>query len=213
MHKFLLTALALAALSKSSLGCDLQKNIKITNYGFPDASSYPPYICQGSQNITNSAHEPTALGTGTADKPYSAAAAGNSTIFERCALIYVPILKKYFRVQDVCPRCGEFAHLNLSVFPAEQISCTESAQVNLYLIQSNKNISQLSCENKFGTLNYTGNGRHSVLLNPPPDLPTDTSLLFENGYCYNNQSDGRIFPDQDYNSECFKRRSARDFRL
>ena len=108
MYKLLSLALALVSLSDLSLGCKVERGIKFTNYGFPDASGTPAYKCSGGQVVPTQLGDRTKLGDGSFGNPYAAAAAGNS-IFKKCDLIYVPILKKYFRVQDDCSGCGKSA--------------------------------------------------------------------------------------------------------
>lgn len=112
MYKLLSLALALVSLSDFSLGCNVERGIKLTNYGFPDASGIPAYKCRGGRPVPTQAGDKTELGNGSFGNPYAAAAAGNS-IFKKCDVIYVPILKKYFRVQDDCSGCGIFAFLTL----------------------------------------------------------------------------------------------------
>lgn len=105
MHKLLSLALALVAFGDFSLACNVERGIKLTNYGFPDASGIPAYKCRGGRSVPTQPGDKTELGNGSFDNPYAAAAAGNS-IFKKCDVIYVPILKKYFRVQDDCSGCG-----------------------------------------------------------------------------------------------------------
>lgn len=115
MHKLLSVALALVALSDFSLACKVERGIKLTNYGFPDASGIPAYKCKGGRPVPTQPGDKTELGDGSFGNPYAAAAAGNS-IFKKCDVIYVPILKKYFRVQDDCSGCGILTPLNSPFF-------------------------------------------------------------------------------------------------
>lgn len=108
MYHFLPLALAILSLSGSSVGCSTEKGIKLTNYGFPDASGTPAYKCKGGKVVNTQQGDKTELGDGSFKNPYAAAASGNS-VFKKCDLIYVPILKKYFRVQDDCSGCGMFS--------------------------------------------------------------------------------------------------------
>ena len=119
MYKLLPIALALVSFSDFSLACNAERGIKLTNYGFPDASGIPAYKCQGGNVVPTGPNDRTELGDGSFGNPYAAAAAGNS-IFKKCDLIYVPILKKYFRVQDDCSGCGMFTLSTLSFSPLNQ---------------------------------------------------------------------------------------------
>ncbi|KAI4159148.1 MAG: hypothetical protein LQ342_006852 [Letrouitia transgressa] len=161
--------------------CQLTTGIKLTNYGFPDASGTPKYKCVNGRPQNTVAGDRTELGDGSIRDPYAAAASANS-IFQRCEVFYVPILKKYFRVQDDCSGCV-------------------ARQADLYLIQSNANIGQTNCELAFGTLNY-GRPLHSVLRQPGAGFQTAKRPLFENGKCFNNPADGRVFPDRDRTAKC-----------
>ena len=86
--------------------CQLTTGIKLTNYGFPDASGTPAYKCVNGRPQNTVAGDRTELGDGSIRDPYAAAASANS-VFQKCEVFYVPILKKYFRVQDDCSGCGK----------------------------------------------------------------------------------------------------------
>lgn len=111
MHKVLPLALALLYFGVSSLACSAQNGIKLTNYGFPDASGTPAYKCNGDKIVPTKPGDKTELGDGSFGNPYAAAAAGNS-VFKKCSLLYVPLLEKYFRVQDDCSGCGVFPFIS-----------------------------------------------------------------------------------------------------
>ena len=181
MHKLLSFALFLFSLSPSTLGCNVNGGIKLTNYGFPDASGTPAYKCQGNKPVNTVAGDKTLLGDGSFNHPYAAAAATGS-IFKECDLIYVPLLKKYFRVQDNCSGCV-------------------SKQVDLYVTNSDKQEGQTGCEQQFGTFDY-GKPLHEVVQNPGSGFETDTQPLFLNGKCFNKVSDGRVFPARDGKVTC-----------
>ena len=202
MYTVLPLALALLYLSGSGLACSVQNGIKLTNYGFPDASGTPAYKCNGGTVVPTVAGDKTKLGDGSFGKPYAAAAAANS-VFKKCSLIYVPLLEKYFRVQDDCSGCGMFPVIALSPLnPNSLTTLAVSKQVDLYLIQSNQNIGQTSCEQQFGTFNYNGKALHEVILAPGAGLQTNTQPLFANGKCFNTVADGRVFPGRDGSVNC-----------
>ena len=90
------------------MGCGVVGGVKFTAYGFPDADGIPAYKCNGNQVATTGPNDRTELGDGSFGNPYAAAAAGNS-VFKKCELLYMPLLKKYFRVQDDCSGCGSYS--------------------------------------------------------------------------------------------------------
>ena len=182
-NKLLPLALFLFSLTPSTLACNTIGGIKLTNYGYPDASGTPAYKCNGNKVLPSKPGDKTELGDGSFKNPYAAASADPSQSFlNKCELIYVPLLKKYFRVQDNCSGCVD-------------------KQVDLYLIQSNKNIGQTQCELDFGDFNY-GHPLHEVVREPGAGFETNTQPLFVNGKCYNKVSDGRVFPSHDGHVKC-----------
>ena len=58
-------------------------------------SRFSPYLMSS---------QPT--GTGTYDDPISFATATDNNNLPRCAIVYVPLLQKYFRNEDDCAECG-----------------------------------------------------------------------------------------------------------
>ncbi len=192
MHQNLISLLPvlLSALTPAALACNTITGIKFTNYGYPDASGTPAYKCSGTKVIPTVKGDHTLLGDGSYNHPYAAAAASPAQSFlKECELIYIPLLKKYFRVQDNCSGCV-------------------NKQVDLYTIQENKNVGQTQCEWDFGDFNYGGTTQHEVVRDPPSGLPTDTAVLFQSGKCYNQVSQGRIFPGSDGHVSCPKKREV-----
>ncbi|KAL8831250.1 MAG: hypothetical protein Q9191_000970 [Dirinaria sp. TL-2023a] len=181
MHYTSLLALSFLSLAGSSLGCSTVGGIKFTAYGWPDANQSPAYRCNGNKVLPPKAGSKTELGDGSFKNPYAAAASGNS-IFGKCELLYMPLLKKYFRVQDDCGAC-------------------DSHHTDLYIAQANKNIGQHDCELQFGDFDYS-KALHEVVRNPGAGFATNTQPLFANGKCYNKPSDGRVFPDRDGHVQC-----------
>lgn len=106
MYTTIPLSLFFLSLTGSGMACSTVSGIKFTAYGFPDASGIPAYKCNGNTVTTTGPNDRTQLGDGSFGKPYAAAAARNS-IFQRCELLYMPLLKKYFRVQDDCSGCGQ----------------------------------------------------------------------------------------------------------
>ena len=106
MYKTIPLSLLLLSLTGSGMACETVSGIKFTAYGFPDADGIPAYKCNGDSVATTSSSDRTQLGDGSFGSPYAAAAQRNS-IFQKCELLYMPLLKKYFRVQDDCSACGQ----------------------------------------------------------------------------------------------------------
>ena len=105
MHSLLELSIALLALAGSSSACSLASNIKLTNYGYPDASGIPAYACQNGKPVQPGTA--TELGDGSFGNPYAAAASSKSTRFNKCEKVYIALLEKYFIIQDYCSGCGE----------------------------------------------------------------------------------------------------------
>ncbi|KAG6999262.1 hypothetical protein G7Y79_00036g072180 [Physcia stellaris] len=183
MYTTIPLSLFFLSLTGSGMACSTVSGIKFTAYGFPDASGIPAYKCNGNTVTTTGPNDRTQLGDGSFGKPYAAAAARNS-IFQRCELLYMPLLKKYFRVQDDCSGCV-------------------AKQTDLYIAQSNQDIGQTSCEQQFGTFNI-GRPLHDVIRSPGNGFEVLTKPLFDNNTkkCYNNPSDGRVFPNRDGQVQC-----------
>ena len=173
MFSILDTSVAVLALASSSFACNLVSSVKLTNYGYPDASGIPSYSCQNGQPVEPGTS--TELGDGSFNSPYAAAAAVTSTTFTKCAKVYVPLLEKYFIIQDDCSGCREYSLiLRRSTGGGDgrvdnKADATPNTWIDLYLVQSNQNIGQSSCEDQFGTLSYNANAgpyQHNVLVSP-----------------------------------------------
>ena len=181
--KFLPITLFLFSLHPCTLACNTIDGIKFTNYGYPDAPGTPAYKCDGNKVLPTEPGDKTALGDGSFERPYAAAAADPSHSFvQKCELLYIPLLQKFFRVQDNCSGCID-------------------KQLDLYTIQSNRNIGQSQCERDFGDFDY-GRPLHQVLRNPGEGFDTSTQPLFLNGKCYNLVYEGRVFPELDGHVKC-----------
>ncbi|KAG8526559.1 uncharacterized protein KY384_008760 [Bacidia gigantensis] len=84
MHStYLALSLTTLLLPLSTLSCSVASGIKFTNYGYPDASGTPAYKCNGNNVVNTVAGDKTLLGDGSYEKPYAAAAEGNS-VFKKC---------------------------------------------------------------------------------------------------------------------------------
>ena len=107
MQKYIAASLAALSLAGSSLACNVVSGVKFTAYGFPDAPGTPAFMCQGTTVVPSQAGDQTPLGDGSFANPYTAASATGSP-FAECELLYHPLLKKYFRINDNCSGCGKF---------------------------------------------------------------------------------------------------------
>ena len=105
MQSFFISLICLFCLLALGSGCAVVSGVKFTAYGYPDASGTPAYKCNGNRVVPTQPGDKTKLGDGSFQHPYAAAAAGGS-VFAKCELLYMPLLKKYFRVQDDCSGCG-----------------------------------------------------------------------------------------------------------
>ncbi|KAL8748097.1 MAG: hypothetical protein Q9190_000125 [Brigantiaea leucoxantha] len=160
-------SLLLLSLTNPTIPCSIAAGTKFTAYGYPDADGIPAYACKGSQPISSSAGEKTMLGDGSFEKPYAAAAALGS-VFQECELVYVPLLKKYFRIQDNCGACV----LLTSALCRYLVIVSE--QIDLYIAQANSNIGQTNCEKSFGAFEYSSS-LHEVVRDPDPGYPVNSN--------------------------------------
>ena len=110
MYKALPLTLTLLSFGSSVLGCALVGGVKLTNYGWPDLPKPPQppaFNCRGNTKVPSQAGNKPVLGDGSYGKPYSAAISTTSN-FRDCELIYIPILEKYFRIDDHCSGCSMY---------------------------------------------------------------------------------------------------------
>jgi 3D (Asp-Asp-Asp) domain-containing protein len=135
---------------------------KVTFYGYPDnddgGSTIGTNIIAGPGRYTNVQGEPVAGGVGTFADPITVAVSAGNTILSPGTLIYLPGLKKYFLVEDICGNCT-------------------SNWVDLWM-ESNANSNAdavLQCED-----NWTGdvNQLKEIQINPPAGLIVDTTPFF-----------------------------------
>ncbi len=144
---------------------------KVTFYGYPDnddgSGNYGTNVIayarqwQGHSRHTNAQGNPVAGGVGTFDDPITVAAGeGNSTL-PPGTLVYIPGLKKYFLVEDICRNCStDWIDLWME----------SNAGSNASVV--------LQCED-----NWTGDvtQRKEVWPNPPSGLQVDVTPFFNVG--------------------------------
>ena len=116
MYKLTEISIALLAIAGSGLACNRVDKVRLTNYGFPDASGIPSYHCNGDKPVPSQPGGKTLLGDGSFNKPYAAAASKSSKTFKQCQTIYVPLLEKYFKIQDDCAQCGKSQNFRTRIF-------------------------------------------------------------------------------------------------
>lgn len=163
MFVILALAYVLIALPSTLASCGPIDDVTLTFYGWPDNS--PP----GSDNAfdcgrgKNADGNPMAGGSGTYDDPISFATATNNKNLPECAVVYVPLLHKYFRNEDDCAQCltdwdskGEY-HIDL--WTGSNTAGGGQDQIN--------------CED-----NLPG-GSQTIILDPPNSLPVDTTPLYD----------------------------------
>ncbi|KAM0794795.1 hypothetical protein BDR22DRAFT_939914 [Usnea florida] len=162
MFVILALTYALSALPSALASCEPISDVTLTFYGWPDNS--PP----GSDNAfdcgrgTNPDGEPKAGGTGTYDDPISFATATDNNNLPRCAIVYVPLLRKYFRNEDDCAQCGS------------DWDSKKEYHIDLWTGSNTAGggQSQLDCED-----NLPG-GPSTIILDPPRSLPVDPTPLY-----------------------------------
>jgi len=158
------------------------KSVYITWYGFNDNS------CQvESQHNCNTIaypkgdgfptrHDEAVEGSGTYDDPITFATACGDDGKTGCEFlpgtrIYVPLVRKYFIMEDQCAECGTdwitspvhtFYHADLWMGPS--VSSSDPGALN-------------DCEDSL-TLGAPRKGTGMIVVDPPPSYPVDTTTLF-----------------------------------
>jgi len=141
-------------------------NAKVTFYGYPDnddgSNNYGTNLIayglqwQGHSRHTNSQGQAIAGGVGTFADPITVATGDGNSLLPPGTLIYIPGLKKYFLVEDICRNCT-------------------SNWVDLWM-ESSDSIGVEQCES-----NWTGdvNQLKEIWINPSSDLAVDTTPFFD----------------------------------
>jgi hypothetical protein len=157
-------------------------DVYITWYGFNDNS------CQvETQHDCNTiafpmsdgfptVHDIATEGTGRYADPITFATAANdsgtSAEITVGHLIYVPYVRKYFVMEDQCYECGQ------------EWDAQQAWHVDLWMGPSygSDDASLTSCEDSL-TLGSTYSGTGTIIVDPPSNLPVDTTPLFTNNTC------------------------------
>jgi hypothetical protein len=160
----------------------MRTDVFLTWYGFNDNS------CQiESQHDCNTiafpvsggfptVHDIATEGKGTFDDPNTFATgvkdSGSPAEIDVGTLIYVPMVRKYFVMEDQCAECSNEWFNN------------GTWHVDLWMGPSygSSNTPLLACEDQL-TVGDTNHGTGTIIIDPPPGLPVDTNPLFSNDTC------------------------------
>ncbi|RFU34247.1 hypothetical protein B7463_g2088, partial [Scytalidium lignicola] len=160
---------ALAALAAvANAACSTPGNFEVTFYGYPDNSPPGPataYNCGGRNGVAG--------GTGTYDDPVTFATAPGE--FNQCEIIYIPLLTKYGRFEDICEQCTTDFNNGISHIDIWTGSSTVNGGQN-----------QINCED-----NLTFGGRYSMVRQPPTNYGVNTAPLF---VAPNTCNTGNVYP-------------------
>lgn len=158
------------------------ENVFITWYGFNDNSCLveTEYSCDMIAYPKSDGypvrHDGATEGSGSYDDPITFAAAGNDSggnaELKPGTLIYLPMLRKYFIMEDQCYECGldwqgGLYHVDLWMGPP-----SEQNAALLY-----------ACENKLTQGDNAASGTGVIIVNPAPNLPVDTTPIYRDDKC------------------------------
>ena len=144
---------------------------KVTFYGYPDNDDGSGHFgtnviayaltWQGHSRHTNAQGDPVAGGVGSFDDPITVAASQGNSVLPPGSLLYLPGLKKYFLVEDICGNCS-----------------TDWIDTWMESNAGNTATAVTQCEN-----NWTGDAlpNREVWLNPSSGLQVDTTPFFNVG--------------------------------
>jgi hypothetical protein len=178
-------------------GCAVWTKVYQTWYGFNDNSC-------GTENVHScndiaypgygpKKHQVATEGKGTYDDPVTAAAADNGcesaggATLQPGTLIYNPEVHKYFIMEDSCLECTQECNCQSGADGNPPGGCKkdEFLHIDFWMGPNDQaqNATQLNaCEDDLTLGNpYAGPGE--VIVNPPANLPVDTTPLFVNGQC------------------------------
>jgi hypothetical protein len=139
----------------------IRQQVEVTFYAAADND--PP----GSAEIAypNSRHT-SAGGTGTYADPLSLAT--DPREIRPGVIVYYPTVQKYFVMEDDCAEC------------IDDWSTNRTPHVDLWTSNSADPVVQ-NCEAAL-----TPDGRDTIIVNPPADLPVDPKPLYAGGRCWPN---------------------------
>jgi hypothetical protein len=192
-------------------GCAIWHNVYASFYGYNDNSCTTENI-HGCNNIADpSKHMIATQGKGTYDDPSTCAAsdtmdpghtyasAGGVTLMPGM-MVYLPTVQQYFVMEDSCLECGDEYACMLSANdtgdPPPPAGCQPGTNLHIdFWMGPNDAIlmGQAAMDLQTCEANLTVGGPYmgvaDVIINPPPDLPVNTSPLFtataSGGTCWN----------------------------
>jgi hypothetical protein len=137
--------------------------VQITFYGSYDND--PP----GSTGIAHPVLHQKAGGTGTYNDPLTFASPAGEGAYAWGTRIYVPLVQKYFIREDECAESWTAPE-----------GCGPVTHVDLYMGNPSNRPDVVDCEEAL-----TPNGKGTIILNPPSNLPYDPTPLWSqsNGNC------------------------------
>ena len=140
-------------------------NVYVTYYGWPDNDPPGGAIAYPSDEYSETLHNSTG-GDGTYDNPISFAS--DPDLFSPGTIIYVPYIKKYIIMEDMCVTCIENWQDN------------EKKHIDIWM-ESNENYEDelYACQNQWTR------SKTEIELNPPKDRKVSDDPLFnkEKGNC------------------------------
>lgn len=163
-------------------------NVFITWYGFNDNSCVveTEYSCNTIAYPMKygfpTKHEIATEDKGTYTNPITFAAAaddnGGNAAIAPGSIIYVPIFRKYFIMEDQCYECilnwkNKLFHIDLWMGPS-----SEQNALSLY-----------GCQYQLTQGDNAAAGTGVIIVNPPSDLPVETIPIYRDGKCTT-----RIYP-------------------
>lgn len=131
-------------------------SVEITYYGSYDNDP------AGSREISNPVLHQLAGGTGTYADPLTFASPTGMGAYAVGARIYVPSVQKYFIREDTCATSWTAPN-----------GCGAVSHVDLYMGNPSDSKAVLSCEDSL-----TPDGKATIILNPPANLPYDPTPLW-----------------------------------
>ncbi|MFI5297187.1 MAG: hypothetical protein ACHREM_03740 [Polyangiales bacterium] len=175
--------------------CAVWENVYVTFYGFNDNSCTveSAHSCDdiAFPGLGPKKHAVATEATGTYDDPITAAASdqGNETAggatLQPGTIIYNPLVQKYFIMEDSCLECGDEWKCHLSADDTDDPNPPSGCKAGTYLhidfwmgpdfASDSTNLN--NCEGN-STLGNPYAGVGTVVINPPPDLPVKSPLLY-----------------------------------
>jgi hypothetical protein len=191
---------AVACGCNGKTGCAVWENVYITWYGYND-NSCGSEAMHGCNDIADPGlgpkmHMGATAGAGTYDDPSTAASSDTMDkghVYEMAGgvtltpgtLIYNPEVQQYFIFEDSCLECGDEYSCKLSSDdtddPSPPANCKVGSNLHIDFWMGPSDKAQpdslQTCEDN-ATIGNPYAGAGVVIVNPPPDLPVKTGLLY-----------------------------------